>query len=99
MNADTTERGFRLILHPRYVEDQRLERVVGESSAVGDYEDSWDNPGSSYLWLGEHIHLNREDVGVLIAVLKHWLEHKRLPSEIVRATVVKKDTLDVELRP
>ena len=64
-----------------------------ESSAIGDYEDSWDCPGSSFLWLGcdknrsshlgeemsPRMHLTREQAKAIADSIYHWLEHKRLP--------------------
>lgn len=55
---------------------------IRESSAIGDYEDSFDIPGSSSLYLGvdgRESAYNREEVAVIIEVLQWWLENKRLP--------------------
>jgi hypothetical protein len=74
MKTITTERGFRIIEH--------WERgLVQESSSIGPYEDSMDNPGSSFLWVGEEqsYHLDREEVLKLINCLQYWLDNKRLP--------------------
>lgn len=70
MKTNVSSRGFHFIL-------KNGERVVSESSAIGDYEDS-DLPGSSYLWVGE-VQLDREEVDRLCNALTHWLENKRLP--------------------
>jgi len=79
MKARKTERGFVIVTHPAYGdEDGAPERLIQESSAIGDDEDSFDNPGSSYLWVGENHHLNREEVRELISRLEHWLNAKRL---------------------
>ena len=67
-----SERGFRY-----YLQDDV--RVVSESSVIRDYPDAWENPGSSCLWLGEGIELDREGVVELIRLMQFWLEHKRLP--------------------
>lgn len=75
-----SERGFLFLMHPKYVPPHDEVRLVSESSAVGDYEDSWKIPGSSFLWIGEHHHLNREEVESLITNLRHWLDNKRLPA-------------------
>lgn len=80
MKTKVTGRGFIVIEHPTYLKQEPV-RLIGESSAVGNYDDSWDNPGSSYLWFGDDIHLNREEVSDLIKKLAYWLENKRLPSE------------------
>ena len=59
-----------------------------QSSSIGDYDNSWDKPGSSAVWLGcdnnhpPHLghkippwmHLNREQVAALIGYLQRWLE-------------------------
>lgn len=75
MEVTTSDRGFQSLTHPGYDTDKSrgVKRLVGQSSAVGNYPDSWDRPGSSYLWVGEHHHLNREEVAELVAVLQRWL--------------------------
>ena len=86
MKIIKTERGFYVLTHPKYLDVECQERLVGESSAIGDYEDSdgnivdlpYDKPGSSYLWVGEHHHLNRQEVQALIEHLQDWLRYKRL---------------------
>lgn len=35
--------------------------TLQQSSAIGDYEDSLENPGSSFLWIGDE-HCDREAV-------------------------------------
>ena len=48
MNSDKTERGFGRISHPTYP-PQGEKRLVQESSAIRDYDDAMDRPGSSAL--------------------------------------------------
>lgn len=48
-----------------------------QSSAVGDYDDAYDRPGTSMVWLGAgdlRMHLDREMVSELIGLLRRWLE-------------------------
>ncbi len=72
-------RGFTVLEHPVYAADpSRSERLIQESSAVGDYENSLDMPGSSFLWVGADHHLNREEVLELICHMKRWLNKGRL---------------------
>ena len=71
-------RGFRGLEQAEYIEQEKVSRVVQESSAVGDYEDSLEKPGSSFLWLGEKHHLDREEVAFLVEHLSYWLETGRL---------------------
>lgn len=78
MDKEESNRGFRTISAEVYPPGA-VASVVSESSAIGDYEDSFDNPGSSFLWVGKQHHLNREEVTVLRDALTHWLENKRLP--------------------
>jgi hypothetical protein len=76
MELKTSDRGFRRIEHKKYTEpDQAV--IVAESSAIGDYDDSFENPGSSYLWVGD-CHLNREEVRILANSMLNWLANKRL---------------------
>lgn len=82
MRLEKSDRGFMLLLHETYAEKSEEARLISESSAVGDYEDSYDKPGSSYLWVGNNHHLNREEVKQLIACMQYWLDKKRLPSRI-----------------
>ena len=72
MKIIRSDRGFLYLVHPAYV-DGELKRLVAHSSAIGDYEDSWERPGTSYLWIGEDHHLDREEVAQLIEHLQHWL--------------------------
>lgn len=68
-------RGFRTITCEERVEQS----LVRESSAIGDYADSVERPGSSYLWIGRHYHLDREQVRELVESMRVWLETGRLP--------------------
>lgn len=79
MRAFATGRGFRLIEEEKYQNERGVfTRLVQESSAIGDYDNSFDLPGSSYLWIGQDHHLNREQVAELIGRMQHWLDTGRL---------------------
>ena len=68
--------------------------IVGEASAISTkYDDAFDNPGSSFLYIGRQHRLDREEVKQLIDVLKYWLENKLLPEtmEAVKKPRKKKD--------
>ena len=82
MKADKTHRGFRIIEHASYANEPKLMRLLQESSAVGEYRDSFDKPGSSFLWFGADHHLNREEVKQTIKIMKTWLKTGRLPKEL-----------------
>ena len=78
MNVETTARGFEYISLPSYANEPQPLRLVGQSSAVGEYPDALEKPGSSFLWIGGgdgpcH-HLSREQVSELAAHLRAWLE-------------------------
>ncbi len=73
MNVTRSGRGFELIMHEAYLPYYEEARLVQASSAVGDYDDSFARPGSSYLWVGDRHHLDREEVAELVAHLKAWL--------------------------
>jgi hypothetical protein len=73
-----SDRGFYFLMHQTRLNPFKEERICSESSAIGDYEDASDNPGSSYLWFGEHHHLNREEVAELVERLQGWLDTGRL---------------------
>ena len=78
MTTERTTRGFTLVIHPTYGERTTSKRLIGESSAIGEYADSIQNPGSSFLWVADHFHLNREEVRELRDHLARWLETGRL---------------------
>lgn len=78
METKITNRGFAIVEQKEYTTD-KISRLIQESSAVGPYEDSLDKPGSSYLWVGENHHLNREEIEELVDKLNHWLKHGVLP--------------------
>jgi len=56
--------------------------LIQESSAIGDYEDAFDKPGSSFLWVGRYHHLNRMEVAELIERMQHWLDTGRLKEDV-----------------
>ena len=77
MTPYVSDRGFRGVDHPRYLNPHDNIQILQESSAIGDYDDSWDKPGSSYLWVGADHHLDRDEVRELIGYMKHWLKTGR----------------------
>ena len=79
MKFSKTDRGFGLVEHPTHANEPQMKSLVQESSAIGDYEHSYDEPGSSYLWVGADHHLDREQVRMLIKVMEWWLKNRRLP--------------------
>jgi hypothetical protein len=74
MEVTKTQRGFQLIDWPSYSEKPVAERLAQQSSAVGEYADAMDRPGSSFLWIGDKHHLNREEVADLIRHLQAWVK-------------------------
>jgi len=79
MKARKTERGFVCVGHRSYPNREEDLRLIQESSAINfDYDDALDRPGSSYLWVGDSHHLNREEVRELISRMQHWLDTGRL---------------------
>lgn len=73
MKVVKSERGFQFLMHPAYLPPHGEARLASVSSAIGDYEDAFDRPGSSYLWIGDDIHLNREEVAELVVYLQSWI--------------------------
>jgi hypothetical protein len=75
MEVIKSERGFEWIRHPKYVAAPVLtDRLVSQSSAIGDYKDAWNRPGSSFLWVGDNQHLSRDEVRELIGHLQSWVD-------------------------
>jgi hypothetical protein len=73
LKVQKDKRGFERIEHPTYLGQPKTKVLVAESSAIGPhYEDALDRPGSSFLWLGDHFHLDREEVTELAARLNAW---------------------------
>ena len=79
VNTFKTNRNFRGVEHETYSENPRQERLIQESSAIGDYDNSFDIPGSSYLWVGDHHHLDRDEVQELVEIMQVWLETGMIP--------------------
>lgn len=73
MKIDKTDKGFEIIEYPNYLGSGEYTRLAQQSSAIGDYDDSLCKPGSSFLWIGKHHHLNREEIKDLIEHLQYWL--------------------------
>lgn len=81
MTDETNDRGFQIVSHPCYPTERNRDaspRLAQQSSAIGDYPDSFDRPGTSFLWLGDHHHLNREEVAALVERLSRWLDTGKL---------------------
>lgn len=77
MKVEKSDRGFEWIGLGSYANKPVPCRLVGQSSAIGDYDDSFERPGSSFLWIGDHDgihHLNREQVTDLVAHMQAWLQ-------------------------
>jgi len=72
MKIEKTERGFELI---NFQDHNDASCSLQQSSAVGDYGDAFERPGSSFVWLGAPIrmHLSREQVAELVQHLQQWL--------------------------
>lgn len=80
MKTGKTGRGFRVVLEEKYQNEPGvMTRLVGESIAIGEYEDAMDRPGSSFLWVWQDHHLSREQVAELVQLLQFWLANGRLP--------------------
>jgi len=82
MEIERSERGFDFLIHPAYLPEDDFSRLASQSSAIRDYEDAWDRPGSSCLWIGEHHHLNREEVAQFVAHLQAWLNTGSLKIQV-----------------
>lgn len=80
MQTEKSERGFTFVMEQKYPRGP-LTRLISESSAVGNYADSLDKPGSSFLWIGSDHHLNREQVQELIQRMQHWLATGQLAND------------------
>ena len=81
MRSRSTSRGFIRVEHQKYPPDEPKNKqciLLQESSAIGDFEDSFENPGSSYLWVGDNHHLDRDEVAEMISRMQYWLDTKRL---------------------
>lgn len=74
MEVEVSDRGFERIRVQRYTSPFTAIRLVGQSSAIGPYSDSYERPGASFLWIGDDHHLNREQVSELVSHLSAWLE-------------------------
>jgi hypothetical protein len=85
MNVEKSERGFENLMHSSYPAKATgggaPARLAGQSSAIGDYEDSWERPGSSFLWIGQQHHLNREEVDRFARHLLEWVATGKLNLE------------------
>jgi hypothetical protein len=72
MELTRTERGFPVLLHKGIGGDTI--RLLQMSSVVGPYEDAFERPGTSALWVGWRHHLSREEVAQLVRHMQHWLD-------------------------
>lgn len=73
-----TPRGFQYV---EFLDRNDVDCGLQQSSAIGEYDDAMDRPGSSFVWLGPNhmteqtrMHLSRTDVAALIETLGRWLD-------------------------
>lgn len=78
-----TERGFELI---EFTDANGVQCSLQQSSAIGQEPGDFDNPGSSFIWLGcaqnadpidghkvaPRMHLNRDQADALVECLVNW---------------------------
>lgn len=72
MEPTDTLRGFQIC---EFQDSYGRPCTLQQSSAIGDYDDAFDRPGSSFVWLGkgpERMHLAREQVDDLVEALQRW---------------------------
>ena len=83
MQVIETGRGFEVLEHEVYPPETppRRARLAQQSSAVGEYDDAMGRPGTSFLWVGQGHHLDREEVRQLVGHLENWLRTGRLGGE------------------
>lgn len=74
MEEKRTNRGFQYIEHEVYADETgKKSSLVAQSSIIGDYDDAYERPGTSALWIGKDHHLNRAEVKQLVKHLQSWL--------------------------
>ena len=74
MRIERPGRGFEVIYFPVYADPRgRLSRLVGQSSAIDNTHRGFDNPGSSFLWVGSEHHLSREEAEELARRILQWV--------------------------
>lgn len=73
--------GFRSIIVDKYCPDDGDvdRRLLTESTMIAATERGINNPGSSYLWIGDDWHLSRSQVVKMISCMQEWLNTGRLP--------------------
>lgn len=81
MQVILSPRGFEQLTHEARLEPHLSARLASQSSAIGNYPDSFSRSGSSFLWVGKEHHLDREEVQQLIAHLQNWLDTGHLSKE------------------
>ena len=74
MKIIRSERGFEFLDHEVYPQSRHDSRLASQSSAIHMEYEGAGTPGSSYLWIGEHHHLNREQVKQFTSHLVAWLD-------------------------
>jgi hypothetical protein len=76
-------RNFELIAHAVYPPNKGAKApIVRASSAIGRYPDAFQRPGSSYLFIGDHHHLCREQIAELVGYLQNWLKSGHLKDRV-----------------
>lgn len=76
MKITKSDRGFQFIMWPNHVDGEKT-RLVSQSSAT-DLEHA---PGETWLWIGEHHHLDVDEVSELIGHLQAWVKTGSLKTQ------------------
>ena len=74
MEIRYTQRNLQYIHHDPYVSNGDDGLIVQSSAINTSYSDSFQRPGSSYLWIKGLFHLNREEIEEMIGYLGTWLK-------------------------
>lgn len=72
----STPRGFTVVA---FQDSYGANCSIQESSAIGDYSDSFDRPGSSYIWLG------LDDADPKISAATGWIDYP-IPNDVLLST-------------
>lgn len=78
MRVNCTIEGHRLIESESCADKTKMAVVVQESHAVNNYIDYYNDPGSSFLWIGTDHHFNRDEVQELVGYLNNWVQTGKL---------------------
>lgn len=89
MNVEKTDRGFEIV---KFRDANDVKCSIQQSSAIGNRPEDFDNPGSSFLWIGcndanpQVMAIDAIRLGVKTDKTTGWVPYDNIPDDVLMTT-------------